>query len=296
MSRIFVAFGFAAVALVSSGTAFADAGTCPSDVGPGVIPVWRAPKVTPGACSAVDIQAINTKITDTSATFTDIYNSVSPSCQSCVFSNQNDATWQVLVWDPNMAAGTAFVNFGACYAVAPGGSAACGKGVEDDEFCVETACPQGTCTDQNGCATTAVGAGGTCAQYAQALQVGCGSNMTALNNVCNTFIDGVTVVCGGQGAAGVDASAGGGGLPGSGGGSGGGTGTGPGTGTGTGSGTGNGNGTGTGSGTNTPATDTNSTTTKLMCNATGSSDPSTVLLTLAVACVGITAIRRRKPR
>jgi hypothetical protein len=232
---------------------------------------------------------------DTTATFTDIYNSVSPSCQTCVFSSLNDPTWQVIVWDPNMSSGSAFVNFGACYGVAPGGSAACGKGVQDDEFCLETACPPASCSDQMGCDQAAVAAGGTCAQYNQEVSTGCGSNLTALNNVCNTFIDGVTVVCGGQGAAGVDASAGGGGLPGTGGNGGGGTGTGPGTGTGGGTGNGNGNGTGSGAGTG-PTTDSNTTTTKVLCAATGSSDPSTVLLTLAVATIGIAAIRRRKSR
>jgi hypothetical protein len=294
MSRILAALGFGAVALViQSGTAFADAGTCPNEVAPGSIPVWRAPKVTPGACTAIDIQSIQTKAMDTTATFTDIYNAVSPSCQTCVFSSLNDANWQPLVWDPNMMAGSAFVNFGACYAVAPGGSSACGGSVQNEEWCLETACPPDSCTDQMGCDSTAVGAGGTCAQYYNATQSGCGSNMTSLNGVCSTFIDGVTVVCGGQGAAGVDASAGGSGPPGVGGG---GNGSGPGTSPGGSTGGGSGSGTGTGGNGSGPSTDTNTTTTKVMCSATGSSDPSTLLLTLAVATVGIAAIRRRKSR
>jgi hypothetical protein len=83
-----------------------------------------------GACSNNDIADINAAINAKYPTFTGIYMAItSASCRTCVFSNAGDANWQPIVWDPDMVTGmgNAFQNYGACYAVVPGGSAACGK-------------------------------------------------------------------------------------------------------------------------------------------------------------------------
>ena len=130
--------------------------SCPEAVDPTQFPAFKSPNFDlVRVCSSADIAALNKEASDTTATFTDLFNSVPPACQACVFSSQNDATWQIIVWQPDMASGTAFVNFGACYAVAPGGSVACGKGISDDEFCLTDACPD-ECTDHQGCETSAV--------------------------------------------------------------------------------------------------------------------------------------------
>ena len=174
--------------------------TCPAAVDTTMIPAWKAPKTgTTGACSATDLANINAKAADTSATFSDLFNAITnPTCQACVFSTETDATWQTIVWSPDMASGTAFVNFGACYDLAPSGSAACGKGVQDDEFCLEAACPT-TCTDQQGCITAA--ATGVCKAQGDEVTSGCGSAVTSLNAKCSKFADGLAIVCGSGAAA-----------------------------------------------------------------------------------------------
>jgi hypothetical protein len=170
-------------------------GACPAPVDTTMIPAWKAPKTgSAGSCSDTEIAAINTKAMDANATFTDLYNAItSAGCKSCVFSSEMDANWQPIVWSPDMASGTAFVNFGACYDVAPSGSAACGKGVQDDEFCLTAACPT-TCTDQMGCVSAADT--GACKAQGDEVTSGCGSALTQLNAKCSKFISGLTVVCG----------------------------------------------------------------------------------------------------
>jgi hypothetical protein len=170
---------------------------CPGPVDPSQIFPWKAPASnTQGSCSENDLATLSKVINDPNASFQSVYDSLkgSPSCQSCVFSSQSDANWQPIVWSPDQASGNAFVNYGACFAVAPGGTFACGKGIEDDELCFEAACPYDTCTDQNGCATQADQ--GVCAQYSKEATVGCGSAINSLDSACGDFVNELRIVCG----------------------------------------------------------------------------------------------------
>jgi hypothetical protein len=162
--------------------------------GPTTIPEWKPPTPAPDSCSPNDIDAITTKFNDAMATMTDVYNAVSTTCQKCLFSDQTSASWQPLVWQPNMATGggNAFVNFGACYAVAPGGSAACGKGVSDDQFCLDSVC-SANCSGQ-GCVAAAQMGG--CMTQANEVTTGCGSAQSALDATCGKLLDAINVVCG----------------------------------------------------------------------------------------------------
>jgi hypothetical protein len=176
----------------------ASAATCPGAVDTSMIPTWKAPKSgVGGSCSASDITAFDAAANKTGATFTDLFNSItaSPACQACIFSTEMDANWQPIVWSPDQASGTAFVNFGACYAAAPGGTAACGKGVQDDEFCILAACPTATCTDQTGCVNAAEM--DQCKTQNAEVTTGCGSALTKLNTACGKFLDGLKTVCAG---------------------------------------------------------------------------------------------------
>jgi hypothetical protein len=156
-------------------------------------PQWKAPAPAPGACSAADMSALTTKLNDSAATYADVYAAVSSTCQQCLFSDQASATWQPVVWSPDMASDNAFINFGACYAVV--GSAACGKAVQDDQFCLTEACaPQCTLGDPQSCTTTA--AMGACYKYETAYTSACGSNAQSLDAQCGMFLDAVNVVCG----------------------------------------------------------------------------------------------------
>jgi hypothetical protein len=164
-------------------------GGCPFMVG--TPPAWKAPAPAPGACSAADMSAFASKADDPAATFKDLYAAVSSTCEQCLFSDQAGATWQPVVWSPDMASNMAFINFGACYAVV--GSAACGKAVQDDQYCLTSAC-SGECPDNQGC--TAAAAMGDCYMYETAQKNVCGSNTHSLDAMCGKFLDAVNVVCG----------------------------------------------------------------------------------------------------
>ena len=170
-------------------------GACPAAVDVTMIPAWKAPApFTAGACTNADLDALNAKASDVTATFTDIYNvPTSPGCRACVFSDEGDPNWQPFVWSPDKASGNAFVNFGACYALASGGSDACGNGLQDAQFCIQAACPD-ICTDLNDCMTDAMT--GVCAKQQDAQNDACGSAINALNAACGKAEDAVRVVCG----------------------------------------------------------------------------------------------------
>jgi hypothetical protein len=182
------------VVATGDGGSTTSTGNCPATVDTSMIPAYKSGKSTPGACSAADVSAVMTQLNNTMATFMDVYNAVSASCQGCMFAASGDANWALITWDPDMASGTAFVDYGVCFEKAPGGSAACGKGVQDDQFCLDMACPQ-TCTDQQGCVSSA-SMGGCMAQDSE-VTTGCGSSLTALNAKCGKFIDALNTVCGG---------------------------------------------------------------------------------------------------
>jgi hypothetical protein len=172
--------------------------SCPGPVDKSQIFPWKAPAPnTQGSCSESDLSALNTQLNDPNATFQTVYDSIkgSPSCQSCVFSSQGDANWQPIVWSPDQASGNAFVNYGACFALGPGGSNACGKAVEDNELCVDAACPYDVCTDYQGCAQQAEQS--ECAVYDKETISGCGSSINQISNACNDFVNELRIVCGG---------------------------------------------------------------------------------------------------
>ena len=178
----------------STDSGMSSPGNCPATVDATMIPAYKSGKSTPGACTPTDVAAVQTQLNNSMATFMDVYSAVSASCQGCMFASSADANWALITWDPDMASGTAFVDYGVCFEKAPGGSMACGKGVQDDQFCLDMACPS-TCTDQTGCVQTA-SMGGCMAQDAEVTS-GCGSSLTALNAKCGKFVDALNTVCGG---------------------------------------------------------------------------------------------------
>jgi hypothetical protein len=179
-------------------------GACPIAVRDSDILPWKVPVATPDACSPADMATLRSELMNPNATFTDVYKALSSKCAACVFSDQASTNYQPIVWSPDMAAGTAFVNFGSCYAVAPGGSASCGKGVQDEQSCLQAACPMPDCdgTDMGqGCQSSA--AMGDCMKYTSEVLTGCGSNTAALDKACGSggpepasFMSLVDVVCG----------------------------------------------------------------------------------------------------
>jgi hypothetical protein len=183
-----------------STTIYADASsdaasTCPVSVASLQTPTWKAPTAgTTGACSSGELFGLAKAAADPGKSFTDLYAALTTdACRACVFSAQADDHWQPIVWAPSKASGAAFLNFGACFDVASGGSAACGGAVQDDELCLAAACPA-TCLDQVTCLNQA--SLDVCATRGTTVSTACGASSTALFATCDTFMDGVRVVCG----------------------------------------------------------------------------------------------------
>jgi hypothetical protein len=178
----------------SSGT------TCPVAVKSSDIMAFKSPSANMlGACSDTDLSNLKTKFNDAMATFMDLYTAVGASCQKCVFSNSTDSNWQEIVWLPDMATGmgNAMINFGACYVSVPGGSAACGKGVEDDQQCLTTACPSPDC-DGTDMGQSCIGSAamGDCMMYETEYTTGCGSAAKTLDATCGDALIAINFMCG----------------------------------------------------------------------------------------------------
>jgi hypothetical protein len=159
---------------------------------------FKAPKAKAvGACTSTDLSAMKTKLADANTTFTDVFKAIGPGCQACVFSAQADGFWQPIVWVPDVASGYAMINFGACYVNVPGGSTACGKGVQDDQQCLTTACPSPDCdgTDM-GKACLASAGSGACKTYEAEVTTGCGANAKTLDSTCGDLTIAVNFMCG----------------------------------------------------------------------------------------------------
>lgn len=184
----------------SGNTVYADASsdaasTCPVSIADLKTPTWKPPKSgTMGACSEAELEIIQQTSADTNKSFTDLYDAMtSDTCRACVFSVETDANWQPIVWSPTKESGAAFLNFGACFATASGGSAACGKALQDDEFCLTSACPD-ICTDQTACLNVA--GLDSCAPQGTVVHNACGPAPGSVYKTCDTFIDGLRAVCG----------------------------------------------------------------------------------------------------
>jgi len=204
---------------IEAGTSTSPSTTaCPAAVTSADIPTYVGPGANQklGQCTAGDITAFTTSTASSTSTPDDWYKSVSTTCQTCIFSGENDAAWGLVVLSPDLATGLAaganaegFLNIGPCFTNGPGGSAACGKGSEDFNNCAEAACPSPTCDSNTDCVKTA--SSGTCTTEATEFQTGCGASLNSLETYCDgadgqgTLVDLVQAVCGsGSGDAGAD--------------------------------------------------------------------------------------------
>jgi hypothetical protein len=113
------------------------------------------------------------------------------SCAACVFTPVESALWGPVVKDD---AGSAFVNYAACYARGPGGSEACARALHQQIACVNEVCTVEACRPE--------GLRG-CAQQALQDEVGCGrfgvttacGDLAGLTAACRTPVDVVSELC-----------------------------------------------------------------------------------------------------
>ena len=172
---------------------------CPDAVDTSQIPQWKAPVASPAACGQSDLSTLKAEIANANATFNDVYNALgSDACKRCVFSDQASANWQLFVWVPDMKTGMgdAFVNYGACFATAAGGSAACGKAEQDDQSCLQMACPSPSCdgTDR-GQSCISSSQMGACKQFSDSMMGSCGGQKPNLDAECKDLLAMMDVLC-----------------------------------------------------------------------------------------------------
>jgi hypothetical protein len=189
-----------------AGTSPMDAGkdatqgtTCPLPYDASVVEQqWKTPIVNKSACSAGDVNNVNSILMSGGDALANVYSSavVSAACRGCLFSNYSDSHWQLFVWNglDAGAGGNAVFNSGSCYAASDGGTPACGKSVTDDVMCVELAC-FGACNNTT-CQTNAPST--TCAPYGDATVTTCGGALDGLNMACNgtDFAPLIKAICG----------------------------------------------------------------------------------------------------
>ena len=158
---------------------------------------WKEPgAIQKGACSDSDIGTFKGNF-QTAKTWKDLVNGLPTGCQTCLYSHEGDANWRVIVADAQDQAG--FVNFGACYSAAPGGSAACGKAVQYDEFCVTVSCNDCPDSDFSSCTQSKATIAACDANFRTMISSGCGTDaakLQALDDACGSAELAAKALCG----------------------------------------------------------------------------------------------------
>jgi hypothetical protein len=169
---------------------------------------WKPPPAKQNVCTAADITAFETNL-NASGTYLDLIKGLPAACGACILGKEADSTWPFVVTDDKGELG--FFNYGACYARAPGGSEACGKGVQYSEFCITASCSDcASDSESTACESDTATQTACSTNFDADIQAGCGSDqakLQALDDACGKATLAVAVLCGG----GAPADAGGGG-------------------------------------------------------------------------------------
>ena len=188
-------------------------GTCSGPVGPGGCPTtaltkvdldqsggWKLPPAAQKACSVSDIAAFEAsfKSRKGTASYLDLVKGLPAACASCILGKEADATWGLVVTDDKGELG--FLNYGACYARAGGGSDACGKAVQYNKFCIFASCADcGSASESSKCETSTATLTACSNNFAADIQIACGdpAKVNALDDACSSPALAVGVLCGG---------------------------------------------------------------------------------------------------
>lgn len=178
-----------------------DAGSalCPAEAGASD-PSWVPPSDAGGPCGATALALLASAFgASTPAPYTQIEAALRASedgggaaCASCVFTQPTSPVWGPIVYDD----GGAFVNYGACWTLAPGGSAACGAAVEKQILCIDQVCSLAACGPDalTTCAQRALQEDQGCGRFQ--VPAACGDAVASLASICGSALDVVTRVCG----------------------------------------------------------------------------------------------------
>lgn len=121
------------------------------------------------ACSEADIQFIQQQFNVAGQTYAQLETNLKArnvNCASCIFSKETDPQWGPIVYAGG--AGGAFINYGACFAQAPGGGPACGNAVQQSDLCLQVVCDETACGSAQAataCSNTAYANPASCGKY-----------------------------------------------------------------------------------------------------------------------------------
>lgn len=193
----------------------AEPSTCPLPF-PGVTEV-KAAAAPKQVCTSIEKFIDDYIKANAQATFKDLEAAIKASaptggaaCSACVFTKDADASWGPIVFVGDQ--GGAFFNYGHCFATATGGTAACGKSIQQFEFCADEVCspdPEGcgSQTAADNCVRKISNDKNSCGQIPIATD--CGQALTPLSNLCKTALNVISNACEAVKGAPVDAGDGG---------------------------------------------------------------------------------------
>ena len=163
-------------------------------------PGWNPPRPPqPTACTVADLAKFGDNVDAPNAVGgAGLVAGLPPSCAQCLLSQWSDATWQLIVVGANGAFGSdGFVNWGACYAVAPYGSDACGLAVQYLNLCVDESCHSCPAQQIQSCTTGKAATSACDANFGEQLTKSCDqTHAQALDDACGTIVDAAAVLCG----------------------------------------------------------------------------------------------------
>ena len=165
-----------------------DAGTCPLnerltaadlDNDPGYAS-GRAPST---GCTPADLTQIGANTAGTVSNYLDFVKGISSTCNACAVANRDAPFWAPLVLLE--ADGTrGFVDYGACAGSLEGDT--CGKAMQYEQFCLETACAPCAPEAHAECIQEASRQGGMCESFVSTRNTAC-PNFAATLAKCKTF-------------------------------------------------------------------------------------------------------------
>ena len=177
-------------------------GTCPGPV-PTSDPAWKEPPLPRNACTAADLSYL-ANISGPTATYETtetLLTSRSPACAACIYSHDLDPAWGPIVFVGPASKGRAFVNMGACFARAPGGSMTCGRTMEQLMLCVESVCDPVACGNDEDvrqpCANATAQNPKECGRYDVNTACGGATSYASIVSACRAGFDSIRMLCGG---------------------------------------------------------------------------------------------------
>lgn len=170
---------------------------------------WKPPPAKQSVCSPADIAAFDANFAN-AETYNDLIKGLPAACGACILNKEADATWNFIVTDDKGELG--FINYGACYARAAGGSDACGKAVQYIEFCYGSSCADcASESETEACEADDATSAACSANFDADVGAGCGTDaakLKALDDACGKASLAAAVLCGGGGTP-ADAGTGG---------------------------------------------------------------------------------------